>query len=371
MLLNKIVLSKTPPTSPNTVWAKPLNGGVSLYTYSNNKWGPVQSMDDMGTDNPDDDQPGKVITQELFDETIQGIKDYVSENYVSNIKVLITTPPETLNAQVGYYYCMGGNGVVVDTMTIQLPAIADKNKTKNVQFFMTMGSAPEVTFVSAGTERILYQKDFALEAERSYEVNALWNGHAWVITVVEIIVPFFVKLSLNNGEVVELQGSGALTYEMVSPYKSSVVSAEIGELCTSIGEYAFFNCEGLTSITISDSVTSIGKLAFGSCSVLTSVIIPNSVTSIGQSAFQQCTVLTSISIPDSVTSIGEQAFSYCSGLTTITSLATKAPAIEYSTFSYVKTGGTLTVPSGSTGYDIWMGTGDYYLGKYGWTKVEQ
>ena len=87
MLLNKIVLSKTPPTSPNTVWAKPSNGGVSLYTYSNNKWGPIQSMDDMGTDNPDDDQPGKVITQKLFDETIQDLKDYVSENYATNTKV--------------------------------------------------------------------------------------------------------------------------------------------------------------------------------------------------------------------------------------------------------------------------------------------
>lgn len=123
------------------------------------------------------------LNQKFLTEKMAGFEEVVQTQ-------LITTPPATLNAQVGYYYCMGGSGVVVDTMTIQLPAIADKNKTKNVQFFMTMGSAPEVTFVSAGTERILYQKDFALEAERSYEVNALWNGHAWVITVVEIIVPF-------------------------------------------------------------------------------------------------------------------------------------------------------------------------------------
>jgi len=55
----------------------------------------------------------------------------------------------------------------------------------------------------------------------------------------------------------------------------------------------------------------------------------------------------------------------------ITSNATTAPTISYSTFKDVKSGGTLTVPSGSTGYDVWMGTGDYYLGKYNWTKVEQ
>lgn len=279
-------------------------------------------------------------------EGIESIEDRMEEVVQTQ---LITTPPATLNAQVGYYYCMGGSGVVVDTMTIQLPAIADKNKTKNVLFFMTMGSAPEVTFVSAGTERILYQKDFALEAERSYEVNALWNGHAWVITSVEIIVPpFFVKLTLNNGEVVELQGSGELTQAMITPYKSSLVSAEIGELCTSIGIFAFFDCRGLTSITI-----------------------PNSVTSIGDGPFNSCTGLTSITIPNSVTSIGNYAFQGCSSLTSITCNAITAPTIKSNTFDSIKTGGTLTVPIGSTGYDVWMGTGRFYLGSLGWTKVEQ
>jgi hypothetical protein len=47
-----------------------------------------------------------------------------------------------------------------------------------------------------------------------------------------------------------------------------------------------------------------------------------------------------------------------------------APTIQSNTFQKVKTGGTLTVPAGSTGYDVWMGTGDYYLGKYSWTILE-
>ena len=54
---------------------------------------------------------------------------------------------------------------------------------------------------------------------------------------------------------------------------------------TSIGEYAFYWCYGLTSVIIPDSVTSIGKAAFESCTGLTSITIPNSVTSIGSSAF--------------------------------------------------------------------------------------
>ena len=86
---------------------------------------------------------------------------------------------------------------------------------------------------------------------------------------------------------------------------------------TSIGDYAFYYCSSLTSVTIPNSVTSIGKLAFFECSSLTSVTIPNSVTSIGESAFSCCSSLTSVTIPNSVTSIGEDALSRCSALTAI------------------------------------------------------
>ena len=87
---------------------------------------------------------------------------------------------------------------------------------------------------------------------------------------------------------------------------------------TSIGNYAFNGCDGLTSITIPNSVTSIGNSAFNGCDGLTSITIPNSVTSIGNYAFSICSGLTSIDIPGSVTSIGVGAFSYCTGLTSIT-----------------------------------------------------
>ena len=87
---------------------------------------------------------------------------------------------------------------------------------------------------------------------------------------------------------------------------------------TSIGDYAFYNCSGLTSVTIGNSVTSIGSSAFSGCSGLTSVTIPNSVTSIGNGAFRDCSGLTSVTIPNSVTSIGGEAFRDCSGLTSVT-----------------------------------------------------
>lgn len=87
---------------------------------------------------------------------------------------------------------------------------------------------------------------------------------------------------------------------------------------TSIGEEAFRNCVGMTSINIPNSVTSIGEYAFGNCTSLTSVTIPNSLTSISLCAFYYCTSLTSVTIPNSVTSIGYAAFWNCSSLASIT-----------------------------------------------------
>ena len=220
---------------------------------------------------------------------------------------------------------------------------------------------------------MIYLKKFNTEAERTACTDTQeYVSYTVATNKVNIHEEvFFCKLTLNNGEIVEIEGSGELTSEMTSQYSATTVSAEFGELCTSIGNNAFNNCSGLTSITIPNSVTSIGNCAFYNCRVLTSISIGSGVTSIGEYAFQNCSGLTSITIPNSVTSIGSSAFNSCSGLTSITSLATTAPNITSSTFQKVKTNGTLYVPSGSTGYDVWMQNANHYLGLYSWNKVEQ
>ncbi|MBO5022342.1 MAG: leucine-rich repeat domain-containing protein [Clostridia bacterium] len=98
---------------------------------------------------------------------------------------------------------------------------------------------------------------------------------------------------------------------------TGLTSITIPNSVTSIGDYAFTRCTGLTSITIPDSVTSIGNNAFLFCAGLASVTIGNGVTSMGNAAFQECSQLTSITIPNSVISIGINAFSGCTGLTSI------------------------------------------------------
>lgn len=139
------------------------------------------------------------------------------------------------------------------------------------------------------------------------------------------------------------------TNELVEGCKKTIIPNSV----TSIGDYAFGGCRGLTSITIPDGVTTIGESAFNWCTDLTSVTIGNGVKSIGENAFYNCSNLTAVHIsdlkvwcniifskrnwllsnaqhlfingievtdlviPDGVTAINSCAFEYCSGLTSV------------------------------------------------------
>ena len=135
-----------------------------------------------------------------------------------------------------------------------------------------------------------------------------------------------VTFVLDSDGVLTISGSGDMSdysynYNQGAPWKKSLVKIiSISKGVTSIGDFAFYNCSGLTNVTIPESVTSIGYSAFYGCSGLTNVTIPESVTSIGYSAFYDCSGLTNVTIPESVTSIGDFAFYGCSGLTSAGSI---------------------------------------------------
>ncbi len=100
---------------------------------------------------------------------------------------------------------------------------------------------------------------------------------------------------------------------LVQGCSSTVIPSSV----ETIGDYAFWYCEGLTEILIPDCVKTIGENAFSGCTNLKSIVIPDSVMKINKSAFSYCESLSSITLSDSVTYIGEDAFYGCSSLKNI------------------------------------------------------
>ena len=146
------------------------------------------------------------------------------------------------------------------------------------KFFMRLATVAAVLLLGAATA-----------SAHDFEVNGIfydkddWNNTA------------SVTYKGNSWDAYANEYSGAVTIPASVTYSGKTYSV------TSIGDYTFRECRGLTSVSIGNSVTSIGDRAFEDCRGLTSVEIPNSVTSIGSSAFYECSGLTSVVIPNSVT----------------------------------------------------------------------
>ena len=211
-------------------------------------------------------------------------------------------------------------------------------------------------------------------------VGVLLSLHANAYDAVVNGIYYNLNSSSKTAEVTDNRSSDIYYFGRVN-IPSSVSYDGTSYSVTSIGNQAFLDCDGLTSVTIPNSVTSIGNQAFLYCDGLTSINIPEEITSIGENAFgncnniqslyitdikkwlqisfgnsyscpltstdkdvklyvnnalvstldipegittipdyafYRCSSLTSIHIPEGVTSIGGYAFSGCSGLTSVT-----------------------------------------------------
>ena len=134
---------------------------------------------------------------------------------------------------------------------------------------------------------------------------------------------------------------------------SGLTSLTLPSSVTKIGCYALSSCIGLTSLTLPSSVTEIGEHAFLNCRGLTNFTIPSGVTKIGAGAFFCCYGLISLTIPSSVTAIGSQAFNACSELTSIYAYMEKLP----------ETGSNLFLGCDEKNCTVYVpkGTGDAYF----------
>lgn len=166
------------------------------------------------------------------------------------------------------------------------------------------------------------------------------------------------------GGTLTISGEGEMSdydYDTI-PWKDSrdaITKVVVESGVTTIGRYAFYDCQNLTQVSLPDGLTCIGEAAFADnsslteikipssvneikedafffssisyidipdgitviddstflgCSNLQNVIIPNSVATISHAAFKDCTALSSVSIPNSVVTIETFAFGYCTSL---------------------------------------------------------
>ncbi|MBR6190616.1 MAG: leucine-rich repeat protein [Prevotella sp.] len=252
----------------------------------------------------------------------------------------------------------------------------------------TMASAHDIAVANSDGKTIYYNynsdgSSVSVTYQGTY-YSSYSNEYTGTVVIPETVT--------YNGKTYSVTSIGDYAFYLCS----GLTSVTIPNSVTSIGSWAFYYCNGLTKVivpnfdiknwcsikfgnyyanpllyahhlysdenteitelVIPDGVTSIGSFTFPGCSGLTSVTIPNSVNSIGNSAFSGCSGLTSVTIPNSVTSIGAEAFYSCSGLTSV-SIPNSVTRIGTSAFSGCSGLSSITIPTSVTsiGYSAFYG----------------
>ena len=101
--------------------------------------------------------------------------------------------------------------------------------------------------------------------------------------------------------------------------KGQIANLTIGENLLGIGDYAFYGCSGLNSVTLNNGLSTIGNGAFANCVNMTrcDMQLKSAIKIIGKDAFMNCRSLTSLVVPINVEAIGDYCFQGCDGLQSI------------------------------------------------------
>ena len=274
--------------------------------------------------------------------------------------------------------------------------VEDENYIYHYIYTLEVLPSPTVTITVEANDSYIWHDEVYTESGEYKYVTVAANGcdstEVLLLTIIssdedEPNSPNKIYYTSSDGNIVIPNATDVFGANIISnTYEKGQGVITFDGLVTNIGDYAFFYCDSLTSITLPNSVTSIGDCAFWGCKLLTSIDIPNSVTtigewtfafcdsltsitlgnnitSIGDHAFSSCKSLISINIPNSVTSLGENTFYLCDSLTSVT-LGNSVTSIESSTFFGCKSLSSINIPNSVTSI------GDYsFLGCSSLTSI--
>ena len=193
-------------------------------------------------------------------------------------------------------------------------------------------------------------------AMANYQTNSLapWSGSSVKKVVIEEGATTIGQYAFYGCKALEsvtlpasnLKSIAGFAFEGCSKLENVSIPASVKE----IGENAFSDCTGLTDLTISEGVETIGKSAFGRCSGLTNVTIPDSVSSMAYFAFGGCTQLKEVKLPANIETIAGSAFEKCTGLESVT-IPENVTSIEEYAFSQCTGLPSITIPKSVTSID--------------------
>ena len=241
-----------------------------------------------------------------------------------------------------FYNCSGLTNITIPSSVTSIGrwAFSGCSGLTSIEIPSSVISIGDRAFCSCGNLiNITIPNDVTNVGQSAFDGTPWYNNLSVGVVYIGNVLYAYKGVMPENTSIVVKDGTTMIS-ERAFSYCNELVGIEIPSSVTSIGDEAFSGCSKLESIivkegnpkydsrencnaiivtatntlilgcnnsTVPNGVVTIGEYAFYNCSGLTEIVIPSSVISIDHAAFCMCSNLEIIEMP-SVTYIGESAF---------------------------------------------------------------